>query len=404
MRLLRTFGLCLMTTTACAVDLESWFDRLDNALTFSVFQDKVHARVSGTFDLEFYHFELPPPGLIDSTSHGLVNPRLTLFLDAQIGPQFYFFVQTRLDRGFDPSDQGTQIRLDEYALRYTPWEDSRVNVQIGTFATVVGNWVPRHLSWENPFVSAPLVYENVTAVTDLYGYIVAANFEHALLTDKYEYLPVIWGPSYATGVAVSGRVGQFDYAAEMKNAALSSRPESWHVTEIGFENPTFSSRIGFRPSQPWNFGISTSHGTYFRPEAELTLPAGRDICDYHQMLLGQDISFSWHHLQIWAEFYQARFEVPRLGNADTFAYYLEAKYKVTPQLSAAMRWNQQVFSEIDTRVGRRPWGQELVRIDTALAYRFTPHIQVKAQYGFQQQANGPKDANHLFGAQFTVRF
>src|SRR6266550_4310834 len=47
--------------------------------------------------------------------------------------------------------------------------------------------------------------------------------------------PVIWGPSYASGISVSGRLGRFDYAVEMKNASLSSRPESWYITENGFE-------------------------------------------------------------------------------------------------------------------------------------------------------------------------
>ncbi len=404
MKLLRVLSFCVVSGTAGAVDLESYFDRLDNALTFALFQDSVHARISGTFDLEFYQFELPPPGLINSTDSALVNPRLTLFLDAQIGPQFYFFVQTRLDRGFDPSDEGAQIRLDEYALRLTPWEDGRLNVQIGTFATVVGNWIPRHLSWDNPFVNAPLVYENVTAVTDMNGNILPNNFEHDLHDEKYELLPVIWGPSYATGVSVSGRLDKFDYAVEMKNSALASRPESWHVTEIGFSNPTFNGRIGYRPSQAWNFGLSGSTGAYFRPEAEATLPPGRGIGDYRQMLIGQDASFSWHHLQIWAEFYEARFEVPRLGNADTFAYYLEAKYKITPQLSAAIRWNQQLFSDLGDFPGNRTWGQELVRVDTAISYRFTPHIQLKVQYGFQQQTSGEEDDNQLFAGQFTIRF
>ena len=32
-----------------------------------------------------------------------------------------------------------------------------------------------------------------------------------------------------------------------------------------------------------------------------------------------------------------------MGNADTFAYYLEGKYKFTPQFFAALRWNQQLF-------------------------------------------------------------
>jgi hypothetical protein len=406
MKALSALGFCILVSGASAFELDDFFDRLDRALTVAAFHDNLRARLSGTVDLEAYHFDQPAPGLIDSKIDNLFNPRLTLFLDAQYGSQIYFFAQSRLDRGFDPSDRGAAVRLDEYALRVTPWEDGRFNLQIGKFATVVGNFIPRHLSWENPFVDAPLVYENVTAISDKAAPASAQDFSRRFdQSEKYEFNPVIWGPNYASGVSASGKLGQFDYAAEMKNASLSSRPESWNVTETGFSDPTFNTRLGFRPNQAWNFGLSASEGPYFRPEAERTLPRGRDIDDYRELVLGQDISFALHHLQLWAEFYEARFEVPRVGDADTFAYYLEAKYKFTPQLFGALRWNQQIFSKIDNGMGGSiRWSQNLAKIDLAAGYRFTSHTQLKMQYSFQQETTGPGDDNHIFAAQFTVRF
>src|SRR5436309_8224655 len=402
MKALLALNFCLLVWTAEAFEIDDFFDRLDSALAFSAFQDKLRTRLSGTIDLEAYHFEQPPPGLIDSKIGNLFNPRLALFLDAQFGKQIYFFAQARLDRRFDPSNHGAAVRLDEYALRLTPWEDGRFSLQIGKFATVVGNYVPRHLSWENPFVDAPLVYENITAISDKAVPASPRDFIHRFeATEKYEFNPVIWGPDYASGVSVSGRLGKFDYAAEMKNSSLSSRPESWSVTEIGFSDPTFNARLGFRPNQAWNFGFSASDGAYFRPEAKRTLPRGRDIDDYRELVLGQDVSFALHHLQVWAEFYEARFEVPRVGDADTFAYYFEAKYKFTPQIFGAVRWNQQVFGKIDND---KHWGNDLGKIDIAATYRFTPHAQLKLQYSFQQETAGPRDDNHLLAAQFTVRF
>jgi hypothetical protein len=403
---LRALSLCVFACTACAFDVDDFLDRLDTALTISAFQDNLRARLSGTLDLEIYNFEQPAPGLIDSSIDTLFNPRLTLFLDAQIGSQIYFFAQSRLDRGFDPSNHGAQVRLDEYALRVTPWENGRLTVEIGKFATVVGNWVPRHLSWENPFINAPLVYENVTPIRDKAAPFSPLDFIYGpYYYGKYAFNPVIWGPSYASGVSISGRLGRFDYAIEMKNASLSSRPESWSVTEIGFEYPAFNTRVGFRPNEAWSFGFSAGEGTYFRPEAEPTLPPGRDIGDYREFVLGQDASFAWHHLQVWAEFYEARFEVPRVGDADTFAYYVEAKYKFTPQLFGAIRWNQQLFGNISNGYGQSVrWSEDLGRIDIAAVYRFTPHAQLKLQYGFQHETTGPGDDNHLLAAQFTVRF
>src|SRR5438067_12019891 len=271
MKRFAALSLCLLASGARAFEIDDFLDRLDSALTIAALHDNLRAHLSGTIDLEVYHFEQPAPGLVDSKIDNLFNPRLTLFLDAQYGSQIYFFAQSRLDRGFDPSDRGAQIRLDEYALRITPWNDGRFNLQIGKFATVIGNWVPRHLSWENPFIDAPLVYENITSVSDKSAPASPLDFVRRFdAGDKYEFNPVIWGPSYASGISVFGRIGEFDYAAEMKNSPLASRPDSWSVTEMGFDDPAFNARIGFRPNQAWNVGVSAGEGTYFRPEAERT--------------------------------------------------------------------------------------------------------------------------------------
>ena len=252
---------------------QDFLDRLEQKLTLSAFDDQFRARLSGTLDLEFYAFDQPAPGLIDSRDSTLFNPRLTLFVDSQIGSRIYFFSQIRVDRHFDPTDQGVQIRLDEYALRVTPWEDGRFSLQVGKFATVVGNWNGRHLSWDNPFINAPLAYENATPLSDLAAPYTYGDYNGKKRGPKYVYLPVIWGPSYASGMSIAGRVWKFEYAAEVKNAALAARPESWDLTQIGFDYPTVSGRLGFRPNPMWNFGVSASDGAYLRPEAAPTCAA-----------------------------------------------------------------------------------------------------------------------------------
>ncbi len=399
-------SLCLCAINAGNVFAQDFLDRVEEALTFNALDNQLRARVSGLLDLEGYSFPQPPPGLIFADGHTLFNPRLSLFLDAQLGPKFYFFGQARADRGFDPSDGPAEARLDEYALRFTPWQDGRVNFQIGKFSTVVGNWVYRHLSWDNPFINAPLPYENITAVSEVD---VPPYFEEFFETEgaagKYDHNPMIWGPSYATGASVAGRLGKFELAAEIKNASLSSRPESWNPTAAGFEHPTFSGRVGYRPNQMWNFGASGSDGAYLREEAAPALPPERGIGDYHETVLGQDISFAWHHLQLWAEFYEGRFEVPNVGNADTFAYYFESKYKITPQLFGALRWNQQFFSSLSDQAGTAlKWGHDLWRTDAALGYRFTAHTQVKLQYSLQHEEDMDRNYGHIIAAQFTLKF
>src|SRR5215475_302528 len=84
------FSLCFFACTVCAFDVDDFFDQLDNTLTLSAFHDNFRARLSGTLDFEFYNFQQPPPGLIISSIDNPFNPRLTLFLDTQIGSQVYF--------------------------------------------------------------------------------------------------------------------------------------------------------------------------------------------------------------------------------------------------------------------------------------------------------------------------
>ncbi len=332
-------GFALLAVTAVTAWGQDLLDRVDNALTFSGFNDPLRARLSGTLALEYYNYSGTAPGLILCDDSSLTNSRFSLFFDAQVGPNIYLFAQARVDQGFDPSDRATEARLEEYALRYTPWDDGRFNVQIGRFATVVGNYVPRHESWENPFINAPLIYENITGIYDAKAPPDAKDFSAGLVDPKYEYNPVIWGPSYATGISISGQLGKFDYAAEIKNAGLSSRPETWDAVDSGFDHPTVSARVAYRPDMAWVIGFSASEGPYFTDQAQPSLPPGTRINDFNEMVLGQDVSFAWSHWQFWAEVYEARFEVPNPVNSSVL------RQSGTPRQGFALRHRRRLQPE-----------------------------------------------------------
>lgn len=406
-------GLCVCALSSAASD--EFFDRVEQALTFSAADATLRARVSGTLELEGYDYQLPAPGVIRAAGDQLFAPRLTVFLDAQLGPRLYAFVQARADRGFDPSSNDAEARLDEWALRYTPWRDGRINVQVGKFATVAGNWATRHDAWNNPFITAPLPYEHLTGIWDTEAIrhsSVLLQWSHvrpglpAAVTarEKAMRIPIVWGPGYATGAAVSGDLGRLRYAFEAKLGSLSSRPEAWLHGREQRHHPTYTARVGYRPNQMWNVGVSASTGPYLREFAESTLAAGFNRGDYRQRVLAADVSFAWHHVQLWGELYASRFQIPRVADADTVAYYVEAKYKFTPRFFAALRWNEQLFDTIPDRGAQTRWGRNVWRVDLAPGFRFTPHTQLKFQYSLQHGDSGPRDFSRLLATQFTVRF
>jgi hypothetical protein len=410
----RTAAICALLTISRTQMRADLLDDVNQALSIRDEKHQFQLQITGLMDFEGYYIDQRPPGLIYTDNDFLINPRLTMFLDAQWTSHWYLFAQLRIDRGFDPSDQSADVRMDEYFLRYTPLDRPWISLQVGKFATVVGNWVGRHYSWDNPFINAPLPYENLTGiwdseapddVDDLQGWAHVGKYDSGDYSDKYLRLPLIWGPSYATGFSISGTVEKFDYAAEVKNAALASRPEAWDATKVGFDNPTVSTRLGFRPNEMWNLGISGSVGPYLLPQAAPTLPRGRDIDDYRELLLGQDLSFAWRHWQVWAEVYEVQFEVPRIGSASTLSYYVETKYKFTPQLFGAVRWNEQFYGTVRDEDGLRVrWGNDIWRVDSAVGYRFTNYLQLKVQYSFSHADKAIQEGEQLVAGQVTIKF
>ena len=363
--------------------------------------------ISGLLDLETYYIDERPPGLLFG-NNSFFNPRLSLFADIHLGRHLDLGAQGRVDRGFDPKSMPNgDARADEYFLRYTPFDGDQLNLEIGKFAMVFGNWVNRHYSWDNPLINAPLPYENVTAVGDTAYAPLGAFLNRKNIPDnKGKWLPVIWGPSYASGGAVFGSIQKFDYAFEIKNASISSRPAIWDATQLDWANPTLTARLGYRPDEAWNLGVSASGGAYLLPAAASSLPSGKSIGDYNQYSLGQDAAYSWHHWQFWEETIASRFQVAGAGNCDTIGYYIEAKYKITPHLFWAERWNQQFFNSIRTGSGnqRAPWDNNALRLDSAFGWRFNQHLQTKIQYSFNHQFGSLQQGEQLVAAQVTAKF
>jgi hypothetical protein len=404
----RRFSCCVSAGVfALSAQGQEWLDKIDDALHVQTPNGFVRAELSGLLDLEGYYIDSEPPGLLFPDDTFFFNPRLSLFLDTQIGEHLYSLVQVRFDRGFDPGARPDgDIRLDEYFVRYKPLERPVINLQVGKFATVVGNWVHRHLSWDNPFINAPIPYENVFTVSDLNAPPGAAGFlgRRDRVDQKADWLPIIWGPSYAAGVSIFGAVQRFDYAVEIKNASLSSRPTDWNPKEVQWQHPTVSGRVGVRPNAAWSVGANASYGSYLRDGAERSLPAGTGRGDYTQMTVGPDITFAWRKLELYSEAFASRFEVPNVGDVETLAYYLEAKYQITSGLFGAVRWNQQFFDEIANPAGGETrWDRDLWRVDSALGYRFTRHLQAKLQYSYTHE-NGFTQGEQLIAGQFTVKF
>lgn len=344
------------------------------------------AGVSPKLELSYWHSDTPTPGLLAFQGTHFFQPRLSVEYNLMAGEQWFLHALTNWDRGFEIGSRPPgDFRVDEVFLRWRPLGDGRLNFQIGKFATCFGNWVPRHEFWDDPFLMSPLPYNNLLAVNDRTAQNPTPKTIAKRATGKRAWLPMIWGPDYSTGVSVFGSNGKWDYAVEVKNANIASRPDSWSPWEENFSLPTVTGRVGYRPNAAWAFGLSGSHGsTYLRSDAESTLLPGESRSDFDSTILGLDLRWSHHQFQVYAEVMASRANTVIAGNLDAFAYYLEGRWKLNSRFFVAARWAQEWNDDFSPAGANaiRAYTREIWQATAAVGFKVTENILMKTEYSY----------------------
>lgn len=348
--------------------------------------------------------DTPAPALVDLKSDALFAPAFSLAMDASAGDRWFMHATTRWDRGFDAgAEPDGEVRLDEILLRWRPSDDQRLNFQIGKFATAFGAWSPGHDFFDDPFLLAPLPYSQIIGINSRNP---AANSPAAIgdrsngsapavsTLSKDQWASTIWGPSYATGASVFGASDHFDYALEMKSAALSSHPDSWN--EVDFDDPTVTGRLGYRPDAAWAFGVSASRGPWMDPDV-----SGVDRGDFMQSAVGMDLRWAHRDLIISGEVILSEFETPAAGDLRTASCFIQGRWKVSPGFWLAARFGQMVANDAN---GDVPWQPDVQRAEIGAGWRITQNLLLKTGYSYTHTDGDSEAGNHLLGTGLGWRF
>jgi len=333
-----------------------------------------------------------PAGFLEFDDGVLFEPSLTLQFEYQPSPKYYFNATLNIDRGFDPGAvPDGDVRFDNLFLRYRPFGDNSLNFQLGKFATVVGNWVPEYE--DNPFLLAPLPYASITgAGTQNIDQLSAAQIETransttpTIHNSPQDWSAIIWGPAYAQGAAVFGNINKFDYAVEIKNAALGSSPEEREFGEGDFGDPVFSGHLGYRKDASLSYGLSFSRGPFV--DSDAILSPGIDRNDLIQTLVGADIRWSRRKWILSGEAFFSHFQRPE-EDLQVFSYYAQARYNLAAGVWIAGRLGQTLSNDVPIPSGgQAPWSPDLIRGELALGWRVTPDFILKTQYTYTEVTN-----------------
>lgn len=359
-----------------------------------------------TGELTGYQADEPPPALIIDTDGSFLQPRLALLVDAGLGQRVVAHVQVTADRGLDPGYRRKgQLRLDEYFLQVDLFDDVRGQLRIGKFSTALGGWVSRHRAVENPLISAPLLYEDMVTVTDATAPADVDAFvsRRDAPEIKPAWLPVVWGPSYASGISFAASFGDFDMVIEAKNASIASRPAVWDAIDTGWNtDPIWTGRITWHPLPEFTAGISHSTGPYLRARAEQSLPAGQSVDDFDQDTTAVDLTWERRRIQVWIEAMQSSFDVPRVGRVRMTGAFAEVRWKFAPQWWIGGRLNRSEFDDVpDLSVS---WDRDITRFDLGIGWRAGADLLLKAEYGRGAQAGRDVMGRDVFALQLVYGF
>lgn len=402
-----------LAAAACGGDpIDDVADAVRDATLFTTEDGKVSLDFDFYLTMDNLFMSQPPPPLIVNPNNYLPNPRLSMLGQFDYDGWLTLFALGRVDRGFDPTDDDAQVRPDEYYLQLDPF-GGHVRFTAGKFGTSYGQWGRRYFEWDNPMTNAPLVYDWMTTVGDGNDAPTVAPTRAAFLARKNQvvprskWLPAVWGPSYTSGFRFDGTSDIWDYALEVKNDALSSRPSEWDLWNHGLYGSALSwtGRLGVRPMTDWNIGVSGSAGAYLIPNAP-GVPAGSQWFDYLQRAVCVDVAWAHGPVEVWAEAHWSSFDVPgEVGTVGLWSWFAESRWKVSPGWWLSGRFNQQLYDDIpDGLGGTTPWDNDVWRVDACVGWKVDRTVTVKFQYSYADESGPVGQGRNLFDLQLIFAF
>jgi hypothetical protein len=246
---------------------------------------------------------------------------------------------------------------------------------------------------KSAFARAPIVYDHVTGIGDRKPTASAAALVGRRdLPDKHDdWVSMIWGPVYHSGLMVFVTSRKSDFRLAVTNAAPCERPDEWTWSAGDREHLAWSGRAGWSPRAGLRIGMNAARGPYLGREIEDLLPASKDRSKYDQTLAGFDVEYGIGHFTAFAEIYRSTWDVTNVpDDPSALGWYVEGRYAFFPGFFACARIGAIHFGTVDVAGTDRRWDRDTRRYEVGAGYRIYVNLLAKAAYEINRTA-GPND-------------
>ena len=307
----------------------------------------VHAQgalLHGLFDVEFWATDSASRLLARNAGKAGALGRLQMWTAVEPWRGLVFFAQAEVEGGPVRADEEQlEFYLDQWGVRAA--RSRALVVEAGKMVHPVGAFGSRRFSNRNPLIGIPDAY------------------------------PV----QYPLGLAVSGATRHFDY----RLAAVSLPVGNERYLPLASAQLRPAVGFGVTPTAGVRVGGSATWGPYLNDSLGPALLAGRTWSVYRQRVVAMDAQLSRGYLETHLELARSSYDVPGGSEAVTaMAYYVEAKYTLSPRVYVAARFERNDYPFMQT-VGDTAWrirSTNLYDGEAGIGYRLSASRVLKLTY------------------------
>ena len=281
----------------------------------------------------------------------------------------------------------TALYVDGVYASYRPMPAHDLSLMAGKVPWAIGTYAPRTYSDKNPLVGTPLMYQYHST---LLWYELPPSADALLNTagqgsygvDYFGYpmgmgMPLVDDSYWDVGVTVTGSARPVEYAAGI----VAGTPGWGSTSKDENTGKSVLGRVGVVPLPGLRIGASAAYGPYLVEELNPSLPAGRNVNDYHQRLAMVDLELQRGHVELRAEGALNVWETPTVGDLEVRGGYVELKYLLPFGAFVAGRMDALRFGEIANSSGTKlPWDCNVTRMESGFGYRFSREATAKLIY------------------------
>lgn len=352
------------------------------------------------------------PGFFNYTSYkysALRNLRVSVSAELRANDHVQVLGEVRLDQGRVFEAYGLFVRLRPFPRRHFDIQAGRIPPTFGALSrTAYGS--------SNILIGQPLAYQYLTSIRSdalpasaddllrMRGRGWLSSFQVGN-TAPAPGLPLVNTSRWDTGVQVHGVTGMVDWTGSITAGSLSD-PR----LRDNNRGRQYAGRAVVKPIAAVAVGVSASRGEWLNRPLEDQV-AGASTSDRSQQLaVGGDVEYSSGPFLVRGEAIRSMWQLPVFGNLNltdplvAISSSIEARYKIAPGLSVALRGDRLDFSKIRAARGIVEWEAQTWRLETGVHYLLTRNIALKGSFQRNGRDGGRVRKDSLLAGQVVYWF